>query len=197
MPKYLNVPFAEKDDAKRLGARWDPNAKLWYVPENISVQSFERWLPEQTETGTLIDAPIYLRESIENCYRCGRATRVYCLGVSSIVEQPEDNAFATDAETIENDGELIYLVDVAQLDDRLAAVLKRLAPTYSQTYSKTQEARVWMNHCEHCQSKLGDFFLHSEPGGAFFPVTMEESNIKDLLLYDSGRFTFSGGYSFQ
>ena len=27
---YVNVPFAQKDEAKRLGARWAPNMKLWY-----------------------------------------------------------------------------------------------------------------------------------------------------------------------
>jgi hypothetical protein len=28
---YLAVPYAEKDIAKRLGARWDPSEKLWYT----------------------------------------------------------------------------------------------------------------------------------------------------------------------
>ncbi|MGI8816112.1 MAG: DUF5710 domain-containing protein [Pseudonocardia sp.] len=29
---WLDVPFAEKDEAKRLGARWDPAAKRWHDP---------------------------------------------------------------------------------------------------------------------------------------------------------------------
>lgn len=29
---YLNVPFKEKDDAKKAGARWDRDAKKWYFP---------------------------------------------------------------------------------------------------------------------------------------------------------------------
>ncbi len=29
---YLNVPYKEKDEAKKLGARWDPDSKLWYIP---------------------------------------------------------------------------------------------------------------------------------------------------------------------
>lgn len=29
---WLDVPFAEKDAAKRAGARWDPAAKRWYAP---------------------------------------------------------------------------------------------------------------------------------------------------------------------
>lgn len=28
----LDVPYAEKYDAKRLGARWDPVTHCWYVP---------------------------------------------------------------------------------------------------------------------------------------------------------------------
>ncbi|MFI3136422.1 MAG: DUF5710 domain-containing protein, partial [Methylococcaceae bacterium] len=28
---YLNVPFAQKDEAKALGARWDAAQKKWYI----------------------------------------------------------------------------------------------------------------------------------------------------------------------
>lgn len=27
---YLNIPFGDKDYAKELGCRWDPNRKKWY-----------------------------------------------------------------------------------------------------------------------------------------------------------------------
>jgi hypothetical protein len=30
---YLNVPFDQKDIAKSMGARWDPEKKLWYSPD--------------------------------------------------------------------------------------------------------------------------------------------------------------------
>lgn len=45
MPEYLNVPFAEKDQAKLLGARFDWNRKLWYVPAGLDPAPFARWLP--------------------------------------------------------------------------------------------------------------------------------------------------------
>jgi hypothetical protein len=32
-PTDLNVPFHEKDDAKRLGARWDAIRKTWFLPD--------------------------------------------------------------------------------------------------------------------------------------------------------------------
>lgn len=39
----LAVPFAEKDQAKALGARWDPDVKRWYVPAGVDADAFERW----------------------------------------------------------------------------------------------------------------------------------------------------------
>lgn len=40
---FLNVPYAEKDEAKRLGARWDPARKKWYVPNGVDPEQFSRW----------------------------------------------------------------------------------------------------------------------------------------------------------
>jgi 5-methylcytosine-specific restriction endonuclease McrA len=42
---YLNVPYQEKDEAKKLGARWDASARRWYVPEGIDTEPLVRWLP--------------------------------------------------------------------------------------------------------------------------------------------------------
>jgi hypothetical protein len=43
---YLNCPFAEKDEAKALGARWDGTKKRWYVENAGDLSAFARWLPE-------------------------------------------------------------------------------------------------------------------------------------------------------
>ncbi|WBO69410.1 AAA domain-containing protein [Streptomyces camelliae] len=44
---YLDVPFAEKDEAKKLlGARWDKPNKLWYVDAaRVTREQARRWLP--------------------------------------------------------------------------------------------------------------------------------------------------------
>ena len=39
----LEVPFAEKDEAKRLGARWDLARKVWYVVNVEDLTPFSRW----------------------------------------------------------------------------------------------------------------------------------------------------------
>lgn len=52
----LTVPFSQKDEAKSLGARWDPNLKTWYVPEGVEPGPFARWLPvpEDSTEGTCV-----------------------------------------------------------------------------------------------------------------------------------------------
>jgi hypothetical protein len=41
---FLNVPYAEKDQARELGARWNPTRKRWYVPDGVAPEPFARWL---------------------------------------------------------------------------------------------------------------------------------------------------------
>ena len=31
---YLNIPYNEKDEAKKLGAKWESSKKSWYILEN-------------------------------------------------------------------------------------------------------------------------------------------------------------------
>ena len=40
----LKVPYAEKDEAKALGARWNPTRKCWYVPDGKDNAPFARWI---------------------------------------------------------------------------------------------------------------------------------------------------------
>ena len=40
----LKVPFAEKDQAKSLGARWNGELKVWYVPLGVDAAPFAKWL---------------------------------------------------------------------------------------------------------------------------------------------------------
>jgi len=43
---YLNVAYAEKDAVKALGGRWDPAKKKWYVPANMDLTPFVKWIAE-------------------------------------------------------------------------------------------------------------------------------------------------------
>lgn len=48
MKIFLTVPFAEKDQVKALGAKWDATKKSWFAnitPDNR--EQFKKWLPEE------------------------------------------------------------------------------------------------------------------------------------------------------
>jgi hypothetical protein len=47
----LAVPFAEKDEAKALGAKWDGQDRVWKVKRQEDMSVFARWMPaEETES---------------------------------------------------------------------------------------------------------------------------------------------------
>lgn len=45
----LAVPFAEKDAAKKLGARWNAERRSWYVPPGVDVSLFSRWRTDEAD----------------------------------------------------------------------------------------------------------------------------------------------------
>ena len=42
----LKTPFADKDAAKALGARWDGTRKIWYITDVADLTPFLRWIPD-------------------------------------------------------------------------------------------------------------------------------------------------------
>lgn len=43
---YLAVPYAEKNEAKACGARWEKESKSWYLPQGGDLKSVQRWMPK-------------------------------------------------------------------------------------------------------------------------------------------------------
>jgi putative DNA primase/helicase len=53
---YLAVPYDEKDAAKQLGAKWDRQAKAWYVPAGTDLDAFTPWLPAHGSVHIAVEA---------------------------------------------------------------------------------------------------------------------------------------------
>ena len=63
----LTTPFAQKDEAKALGARWDAAKKCWYIVDVDDLTPFMRWIPnldKAQDTGAT--APKSIKESVPN-----------------------------------------------------------------------------------------------------------------------------------
>jgi hypothetical protein len=62
-----------------------------------------------------------------------------------------------------------------QRADSVVVSLRRQTPHYGVDFSQTTQNFYWMNHCEHCAAKLGDFDTHGTPGVGFMPRTSDEA----------------------
>lgn len=50
MKIMLNVPFSEREEAKKLRCRWDRASKRWYVENVENLDPFLRWIPEHLKS---------------------------------------------------------------------------------------------------------------------------------------------------
>ena len=57
MRTNLKVPFTEKDDAKKLGAKWDAARKIWYIEDKTDMTPFARWAPSPDNSSAAVTAP--------------------------------------------------------------------------------------------------------------------------------------------
>lgn len=116
------------------------------------------------------------------CWKCGAVTPVYAIALDAGHEtldewESEDEYAPTMTETWDRQDETTILHFVAALDPAAASILRQHAPDYRMDHSGTTQGRYWMNHCSHCGSKIGDFYLHNEPEGAFFPIDPRQASM--------------------
>ena len=36
-------PLTEDDEVQRLGARWDPERRIWFIPDGVDAEPFAKW----------------------------------------------------------------------------------------------------------------------------------------------------------
>lgn len=53
----LNTPYAEKNQAKALGAKWDNVNKTWYAPAGLDLNKFEKWLVQDRQISQSNNTP--------------------------------------------------------------------------------------------------------------------------------------------
>lgn len=160
---WLTVPFAEKDEAKLLGARWDPGERRWYVPAGIALDRLARWLPACSEVAPprvpdLASVPgrrvaVRLCGLVVRCWRCESATMCVVGFVegsgrrwqSDELVSAEEFALAVAERLLGDAGRARYGVGV---------IRPRFSGTAGCSYAS--------NGCRHCDALQGDFFLFHE-----------------------------------
>jgi hypothetical protein len=152
MAVFLDVPFADKDEAKRFGARWDPQARRWFVPHGVDPAPFGRWIRREPRQGALwVPARVWLVP--DRCWKCGvRGT--WPMGITldeTVGEHPAGQ-----------------LVEITFCAEALAAAA---SPEWLQSvgagpieyrYSRTAGGSSWTNTCRSCRATIGSWFLVHE-----------------------------------
>ena len=187
----LNLPYNEKDDAKSLGARWNPTVKKWYVKNKKDYYKFIRWI-EPYGNMVIIDE-LYLIEGVKKCFRCGKDTRVIGFGIDKHLSidgllEIENNNY--DGNEIK---EILYdkMLEINQDDIHIVGPIDPIPEplmeyiqnkyNYKLRYSKTTHISSICNCCDNCDVLQGDFFLFSEVDSPFFIYSRED--VKKLKIY--------------
>lgn len=72
-PLFLECPFREKDEVKKLGAKFDGTVKKWFIPPGVEIEQFRRWLPQpldQSEPLNLYELLAKVKETVERQHAC-------------------------------------------------------------------------------------------------------------------------------
>jgi len=101
-----------------------------------------------------------------SCWNCGRAAPVAMIGAPAGARERRD-----DFEEIHDEAVLLsYILD---LNYDALDILRSSGATIRADMSYAAGEGYLMNHCTHCDAKIGDHYLQ-QPGAPFFPVADEE-----------------------
>jgi hypothetical protein len=195
----LKVPYAEKDEAKALGALWDSSRLCWYVPTGLDPRPFQRWIPPR-DTGTpglnLRALEAYVVTAPRRCWRCTQPTIVV-----GFLMAPGFEDFSLWEEEIDGEGRWgggqgwAFAHDIDTLPSLIAAQAITRAPFYRRAFSSTTQSHYWANHCSECRALQGDFHLFEEPDGPF--LLLEPQDIVGHRAFRlQGAFEASGSFGY-
>ena len=180
----LNVPFSEKDDAKKLGARWDVEKKIWYVPDNIDPKPFDQWIvPALKANGQPGDKPnircnrFCIAEGKRECWKCKKISRVYGFVLPRGFEELSEN----DGDVWKRPETDVILSYIQYLSSNAINAMKKITSSY---FVDFHHIHYWENHCEHCQALQGDWYLFEEAETPFDCNSREVAKKMRLFYFD-------------
>lgn len=136
-----------------------------------------------------VTAPIFLLRASESCWHCHTSQEVIALAFRWRVDKNHDE----DEQPEEN--EPLILHNIHTLPKPILDAVVARHPQFEKRTSKTADTAYYINTCR-CGAHFGDFYLFSEPGGAFFPMDEKEASqitIEELPLTGSFQLDCSYG----
>ncbi|MBN3777040.1 hypothetical protein G3O06_05590 [Burkholderia sp. Ac-20345] len=185
----LLLPTKHELDAERGRAQWFDTSgqKGWFMTRGSLYEMLRPYVP------TIVAPRWSVARTCVPCWKCYRDTHVYavcvCAPAGWLYSTPDDLDWAASMPEATRDGRLNvwsmwealpYAVTSAYLTRVNGSAMQQLqiiCPAYRPDTSEAAGGRYWMNHCEHCEAKQGDHFLHGTDHGPgkFLPMSEEAS----------------------
>jgi hypothetical protein len=175
MSLILKVPYNEKDQAKSLGAYWNPDLKSWTVPDHVNdINPFKNWIP--FESGCIVRKPYLICESRTNCWKCKKEIPMIAPGAKKYFYYDDEKWLTGLSPTL-----FRYVFD---MEDPMFTYIKTTYNFIKRRYSQTIEASYYANTCQNCGSLQGDFHHHEDFGGAFLldPFEPKPPHVKLMTI---------------
>lgn len=169
---YLDVPYQEKDEAKALGARWNPDMKKWFVENKRNYYKFKKWFPKNFAEHYIVCDYIYLVEKVRKCPYCkvlNKEVKVAVPHYYYFFEEPDE--FGNFFEYIA--GQMPRIVSLKTIKRMLNGDLENILKNrYSITLSNNRLCQV----CVACHKQIA-----ISPSYSFEIYSMDE--VEDFALY--------------
>lgn len=164
----LNVPYTEKDEAKALGAKWNPSEKSWVAPGSTynEYKKYSRWF----DGSIIVQNELYLIDAARICWKCGKTTKVVCFALKNYVDI--------------NSQYLDYHYFLTSMITKMPGeVFNHIQGHYNfkEKYSNTIKGKCWANCCSHCDSLQGNNYLFYELDSPFYADAPEKA--RQLTMY--------------
>ncbi len=139
---------------------------------------------DNLEHSLLSAESFYLATSECNCWVCKKPTRVYAVYANHVMDHSE--GFELE--------EPVSFSDMSKLNPELAQVITHVTEDrLRMDFYSNSDREYYMNHCEHCGAKIGDFYLF-HPDGGFYPWSEEDFQKISFLHYELP-LKVDGGYN--
>lgn len=119
--------------------------------------------------GTISLTNPILLNGISTCYKCNKKINVFAFACKPYIDKSQY--------------QLPILSYVTNIEPSIENIINstRIGKIFFADYSNTTDSIYYMNHCQYCGAKRGEFYLHEEPSGAFF--VQNEKKLSELCYF--------------
>ena len=112
--------------------------------------------------------PLYLIGMKINCWQCDSRMPVVAILAPNVIDYEADD---------DEEKTVFALSGIVEIPQDILAFIQKRVPTFQLRASHTAGYRYFANTCPQCHKIYGDFYLHCEPGGPFFPTSEQEAKL--------------------